>query len=129
MPFSTVKPRAKKTAKPVPDAAKAGSSDRRAQPRFTTQFRSTFTGPQQEGQGRTLDLSISGCKIESGAPVTKGLAFECRLHIPGFDWPLRIDEAVVRWVAGNTFGLEFTRLRPEEQAKLKSAIQDLEQGS
>ena len=80
-------------------------------------------------QGRTLDLSMSGCKIESGAAVTRGLAFECRLHVPGLDWPLRIDEAVVRWVAGDTFGLEFTRLRPEEQAKLKTVIQNLELGS
>jgi hypothetical protein len=72
---------------------------------------------------------MSGCKIESGAAVTQGLVFECRLHVPGFDWPLRIDEAVVRWVAGDAFGLEFTRLRPEEQAKLKAAIQNLELGS
>lgn len=129
MPFSTVKLRAKKPAKSAPAAAEASSADRRAQPRFTTQFRSTFTGPQQEGQGRTLDLSMSGCKIESGAAVTQGLVFECRLHVPGFDWPLRIDEAVVRWVAGDAFGLEFTRLRPEEQAKLKAAIQNLELGS
>ena len=43
----------------------SASEERRVQPRFSTQFRSTFSKDQQEGQGRTLDLSIGGCKIES----------------------------------------------------------------
>jgi hypothetical protein len=128
MPSSIVKQRVKKSIRPGPDDLKENASDRRAQPRFTTQFRSTFSSSRQEGQGRTLDLSLSGCKIESTATVEKGTTFECRLHIPGFDWPLRIDEATIRWVAGGAFGLEFTRIRPEEQAKLKTAIDNLEQG-
>jgi len=50
----------------------APSEERRVQPRFTTQFRSTFSKDQQEGQGRTLDLSIGGCKIESETGVISG---------------------------------------------------------
>lgn len=128
MPLSAAKLRTQKSAAPTPAAVKSDSRERRAQPRFTTQFRSTFTSSLQEGQGRTLDVSLSGCKIESATVVEKGTTFECRLHIPGFDWPLRIEEATIRWVAGNTFGLEFTRIRPEERAKLKTAIENLEQG-
>lgn len=101
--------------------------DRRVQPRFTTQFRSTFTKDQREGQGRTLDLSIGGCKIESEIEAIQGNKFECRLHIPDLDWPLRIDEATVRWVEGKTFGLLFTRIRPEEKAKLKQLLERLEE--
>ncbi len=108
---------------------KAESRERRVQPRFTTQFRSTFSGKFEEGQGRTLDISLGGCKIESDLRVAEGSIFECRLHVPGFDWPLRIDEATVRWVEGNTFGVAFTRLRPEEQAKLKTVIAQLKQDS
>jgi len=100
--------------------------DRRVQPRFTTQFRSTFSKDQHEGQGRTLDLSIGGCKIESESVAIQGAQFECRLHIPDLDWPLRIDEATVRWVDGHTFGLSFTRVRPEEHAKLKQLLEKLE---
>lgn len=100
--------------------------DRRTQPRFTTQFRSTFSRNQYEGQGRALDLSIGGCKIESEANVVQGATLECRLHIPDLDWPLRIDEATVRWVEGHTFGLSFTRIRPEEKAKLMQLLERLE---
>ena len=99
--------------------------EKRQQPRFTSQFRSTISGGQGEGQGRTLDLSIGGCKIETDFPVVVGAAFECRIYVPGLDWPLRIDEAEVRWVKGNTFGIQFKKLHPDEEANLKRVIANL----
>lgn len=107
-------------------SGKPKSHERRVQPRFTTQFRSTFSGQNEEGQGRTLDISSGGCKIESEMKVVQGATFECRLHVPGLDWPLRIDEAMVRWIEGNTFGIAFTRIRPEELAKLKAVLEILD---
>lgn len=107
--------------------SKPRSHERRVQPRFTTQFRSTFSGRNEEGQGRTLDISSGGCKIESDMTVAQGATFECRLHVPGLDWPLRIDEAMVRWIEGNTFGIAFTRIRPEELTKLKTVLANLDQ--
>jgi hypothetical protein len=107
--------------------SKPPPQDRRVQPRFTAQFRSTFSGHRLEGQGRTLDVSAGGCKIESDMKVEQGAKFECRLHIPGLDWPLRIEEAIVRWVDGNSFGIAFSRVTPEECTKLKTVLADLEQ--
>lgn len=103
-----------------------GPDERRVQPRFTAQFRSTFSGNQQEGHGRTVDISAGGCKIESDMKVEQGEKFECRLHIPGLDWPLRVDEAIVRWVGTNSFGLAFSRIAPDELVKLTSVLTDLE---
>ncbi len=99
--------------------------EKRQQPRFTSQFRSTFSGGQREGQGRTLDLSTGGCKIETDLPVVVGASFECRIYIPGLDWPLRIDEAQVRLVKSNTIGIQFTKIKPDEEAKLKRVIASL----
>ncbi len=99
--------------------------DKRQQPRFTAQFRSTFSGGQREGQGRTLDLSAGGCKIETDLPVFVGASFECRIYIPGLDWPLRIDEAQVRWVKDNTFGIQFTKIQLDEETKLKEVTASL----
>lgn len=112
-----------------PNDSDCASHERRIQPRFTTQFRSTFSAKHQEGQGRTLDVSLGGCKVESEMMVAQGDTLECRLHVPGFDWPLRIDEATVRWVRGSTFGIEFTRMRPEEEGKLRIVVNNLVQGS
>jgi len=99
--------------------------EKRQQPRFTSQFRSTFSGDQREGQGRTLDLSSGGCMIETDRPVVVGATFECRIYVPGLDWPLRIDEAQVRWVKAGTFGVQFTKIHPDEEAKLKRVIAGL----
>jgi hypothetical protein len=99
--------------------------EKRQQPRFTAQFRSTFSGGQREGQGRTLDLSTGGCKIETDFPIVPGASFECRIYVPGLDWPLRIDEAQVRWVKANTVGIQFTRIQSDEEVKLKRVIAGL----
>ncbi len=101
------------------------STEKRQQPRFTAQFRSTFSGGQREGQGKTLDLSDGGCRIETDQPVVIGAAFECRIYAPGLNWPLRIEEAQVRWVKGKTFGLQFVSMQPEERVKLQEVIANL----
>ena len=98
------------------------SQEKRLQPRFTAQFRSTFSGGQSEGQGKTLDLSDGGCRIETDQPVVTGAIFECRIYAPGLNWPLRIDKAQVRWVKGKIFGLQFISLQPEEQKNLKQVL-------
>lgn len=102
-------------------------TEKRQQPRFTSQFRSTISGGQGEGQGRTLDLSAGGCMIETDLSVAVGAVLECRIYVPGLDWPLRINEAQVRWVKGNTFGIQFIKLHPDEEAKLKQVIADLDE--
>lgn len=101
--------------------------EKRQQPRFTSQFRSIISGGQGEGQGRTLDLSTGGCMIETDLPVGVGASFECRIYVPGLDWPLRIDEAQVRWIKGNTFGVQFTKIQPDEETKLKQVIAGLDE--
>ena len=102
-------------------------TEKRQQPRFTSQFRSTISGGQGEGQGRTLDLSVGGCMIETDLLVVVGALFECRIYIPGLDWPLRIDEAQVRWVKGNTFGIQFVKVHPGEEVKLRQVIATLDE--
>lgn len=99
--------------------------EKRQQPRFTSQFRSIISGGQQEGQGRTRDLSAGGCMIETDYPVVVGASYECRIYVPGLDWPLRIDEAQVRWVKANTFGIQFMKIQPGEKAKLKQVLTSL----
>jgi hypothetical protein len=105
---------------------KGRATDERMHPRFTAQFRSTFSGGQREGQGKTLDLSDGGCRIETDHPVVAHTSFECRIYAPGLSWPLRVDEAQVRWVKGKTFGLQFVSMKPDERVKLKQVIADLE---
>jgi hypothetical protein len=104
---------------------KSRVKEKRAHPRLTAQFRSTFSGGQREGHGKTLDLSDGGCRIETDYPMVPNSSFECRIYAPGLSWPLRIDEAQVRWVQGQSFGILFVAMQPDERAKLKVVFADL----
>lgn len=97
-------------------------------PRFRVQFRSTFTGRQIEGEGKATDLSQGGCRIESDISITASTTLELRLYVPGLDWPLRVEQAVVKWARGREFGLEFVRILPDEEKTLHRVVKDLKSG-
>jgi hypothetical protein len=95
-------------------------SDRRVAPRFRVQFRTFLTDQHSmsEHMGTILDLSVIGCRVESLVPVEQSAVMELRIYVPDLDWPLMVDEAVVQWVKGNSFGLYFVKARPGTQDRL-----------
>src|SRR5438093_5014572 len=95
-------------------------------PRFRVQFRSKFSGEQIDGEGKAIDLSQRGCRIESELTVPASTMLELRLHVPGLDWPMRVEQASVKWARGREFGLEFVRILPVEEEKLQKVVKDLE---
>lgn len=99
----------------------------RKYPRFRIQFRSNFSGHQVDGEGKAIDLSRGGCKIESDSRIPAGTTLELRLYAPDLDWPLRVERAAVKWTRKQQFGLEFVRLLPKEEETLRRLIKDLEQ--
>ena len=104
------------------------TSDRRTVPRFRVQFRTlvSVNGRAIETRGTILDLSLGGCRVEAPLVVEPSILLELRIYIPGLDWPLMVDGAVVQWVKGHTFGLRFLRLRQTEQGRLAEVISWLE---
>lgn len=100
----------------------------RKYPRVRVQFRSTFSGHQIDGEGKAIDISQGGCKIESDLRAPAGTTLELRLYVPGLDWPIRVEQAAVKWARGRQFGLEFVRLLPKEEETLRRLIKDLGQG-
>jgi hypothetical protein len=102
------------------------AQDRRITPRVRVQFRTTFcAAPTLDSTGTLLDLSAGGCRVESAASLTSGLALELRIYAPDLDWPLMIEAATVQWVSGQTFGLAFFRMTDSEQQRLEQVIQNL----
>ncbi|MGH7205313.1 MAG: PilZ domain-containing protein [Nitrospiraceae bacterium] len=97
-------------------------------PRFRVQFRSTFTGHQIEGEGKAIDLSQGGCRIESDLSIPASTTLELRLYVPELDWPLRVEQAVVKWARGREVGLEFVRILPDEEKTLHRVVKDLNSG-
>ncbi len=81
-----------------------------------------FGDGEFEGEATVLDISTNGCKATSLTEVKVGLSLKLSIFLQDQQWPLRIDQAVVRWVAGETFGMEFTGIRPSQRERLRSML-------
>src|SRR5689334_659816 len=84
-----------------------------------------FGDGEFEGEATLLDISTNGCKATSQTEVKLGLSLKLSLFLQDQQWPLRIDHAVVRWVDGPSFGLEFTGIRPAQRERLRSMLMKL----
>lgn len=94
--------------------------------RYSVHFRSTMSTPQiPESSGTALDLSIRGCRVQSFVPVIPGIRMKLSILVPQPESAIEIDQAVVRWVVGQEFGLEFASITPEQFERLTKVIQQL----
>jgi len=82
-------------------------------PAFPRAFRRFLTDPSSmiEHFGTVRDLSMVGCRVETSVPVQQSAVMELRIYVPDLDWPLIVNEAVVQWVNGRSFGLYFLKMR------------------
>jgi len=82
------------------------------------------------GEGSVYDLSSGGCATESLSPIQKGDYLSLQLYLPidhAPTIPLTVEVAVTRWAIQQKFGVEFIRMPPEHQERLRSftlALQD-----
>ena len=80
-------------------------------------------------EGKIVDLSMSGCEVESNKSLQKGQELSVLLHLPDGKPPLEIKVALVRWSRGQQFGLKFLTMEPDQQARLRRFVSTLETGS
>jgi len=75
---------------------------------------------QDEGiQGTTVNLSITGGLIETNAQVPQGTHVRLKIHGSGLDSPIEVEGAMVRAVLENRLALEFFKIAPEEEQRLR----------
>jgi hypothetical protein len=107
----------------VPSKSESPQSVERRGRRLPMSRRLFFFGDGEfEGEATLLDVSTKGCKATSLTEVTVGSSLKLSLFLQDQRWPLRIDHAVVRWVDGPCFGLEFTGIRPAQRERLRSML-------
>ena len=105
-----------------PDRKDASLKDRRGR-RIALSCRVFFFGDDDfEGEATMLDVSTNGCRVESSVDVKIGMILKLSLFLADFKWPLRVDQAMVRWIDGKQFGLEFTSLRLAQRERLRGLI-------
>lgn len=81
-----------------------------------------FVQDDFEGEGAVLDISTSGCRATSSVAVQNGMLLKLSLFLPDYKWPLRVDQAIVRWVNGQEFGMEFTSIRLAQRERLRALL-------
>ena len=100
----------------------AAMADRRGR-RLSLNCRLFFFGEDEfEGEASILDLSTGGCQATSLTEVQVGMTLRLSLFLHDQQWPVRIDGALVRWVNGNSFGLEFTEIRAAQRERVRAII-------
>ena len=73
---------------------------------------------------RISDLSMSGCFIDSIAPVVKGESVIFMVRMPTTGAQLKLNGEVVYIFPNSGFGIRFTDLTEEEQNIIKQLIEE-----
>jgi hypothetical protein len=101
--------------------------EKRKNLRFPVKFRSSFSSVGMVGgEGRVVDLSTRGCRIESSIDVQPGASLEVQIKTIEDNPPIQIQAAVVRWCREQQFGLEFEVIAPTEWAHLQAIVKQIE---
>ncbi|HEU4684427.1 MAG TPA: PilZ domain-containing protein [Nitrospira sp.] len=106
----------------LPRQSESDGAERRGR-RLKVNHRLFFFGDDDyEGEATILDISTGGCRACSLTDVQVGMLLKLSMFLQDQPWPLRIDESIVRWVNGQTFGLEFIGIRPAQRERLRTIL-------
>jgi len=99
------------------------AQNRRRGRRIDVSCRMFFFGDQDfEGEATVQDVSTNDCRVTSQIEVKVGMVFKLSLFLPDYEWPLRVEQSIVRWVEGDQFELEFTDIRLAQRERVRALI-------
>jgi hypothetical protein len=84
-----------------------------------------YLGEGIAGEGIIKDLSLSGSYITGNILVSVGVGLALQIFVPGDPVPLLIHRAIVKWVKGSEFGVDFDAPPPEIAERITKVISTL----
>jgi hypothetical protein len=75
-----------------------------------------------EGLGIVFDVSLKGAKVMSETGMKTGEHMSVSLCFPNQAQPMTVEDAAVRWGKDQTYGLEFLRLSPIAEMRLRKFL-------
>src|SRR6476620_5645456 len=84
-----------------------------------------YLGDGIAGEGIIKDLSLSGSYITGNVLVAVGVGLALQIFVPGDPVPLLIDRAIVKWVKGSEFGVDFDTPPPDIAERITRVISTL----
>ena len=94
--------------------------------RFAVQLPVSFSGDQLSERGTILNVSAEGCAIMSDTVAGVAVYLQLTMQLRDREEPVRVDLAAVRWASKTRFGVEFIKIRFEEEQRLKQFVHALE---
>jgi c-di-GMP-binding flagellar brake protein YcgR len=94
--------------------------------RFAVQLPVSFGENQPSHGGTILNVSAEGCAITSEVVVDVAIYLQLTMQLLEQEQPVQIDLAAVRWASATRFGVEFIKIRPGEEERLKKFVAALE---
>jgi c-di-GMP-binding flagellar brake protein YcgR len=100
--------------------------DRRYAERVPIRYHITYSGEEGArivtGEGALKDLSKTGCKILGETTISLGSRLTLLLDLKDGQAPMRLTDALVTWIARDSFAVKFPKLSPEERKRLQDVI-------
>lgn len=72
-----------------------------------------------------MDLSLHGCRIHGAPPFACGTRLRLQLWLPDQFRPVKVEQAIVRWVKHDQCGVSFLEVQPDARARLTLVFQVL----
>ena len=94
--------------------------------RFSDNSLVKFFSEAVEGEGRLDNLSLGGAAILSDVSIPRGEYLALKIISPSQASTIEVELAPVRWVKEGSFGVEFIRIAPGSQQRLKQYLDTLE---
>lgn len=97
-------------------------TDQRKYARLAVSLPVSFGERDRMLTGVVLDISREGCRVHCTDPFTNLHYFQLQIQLVEKRERIVVDLAVRRWVRNGDLGIEFIRMKPEDQARLQSLI-------
>ncbi len=75
-----------------------------------------------EGEALLVDVSTGGCQIETAEVIPVGAVLKLSIFLPDHQWPMRVDQVIVRWAHDGRYGMEFTSIRLAQRERLRALV-------
>jgi len=94
--------------------------------RFSDNSLVVFSSETIKGEGHLDNLSLGGAAILSDIAISRGEYLMLTITSPTQASAIEVELAPVRWVKDGSFGVEFIRIAPGSQQRLKQYLDTLE---
>jgi hypothetical protein len=101
------------------------TAEQRKHRRHSVNFQGVFSSDIVQGEeGVVLDLSLGGCRVGSPIPMPPDATIHLQIRSRQAA-PIYVPSAIVRWVRGSAFGVQFQELAEHESKALTRLLWSL----